>query len=199
MTFEKGDRVRLVTTYNNTTDREIEFGLLSSDEMQILFFVYYTGSNMFGDFSTDGSLDVADLDRLTRKVREGTDKIAFDLNEDGLVNAEDRRVWIEDLKNTYFGDSNLDGEFGTADLVAVFQAAEYEDGIDGNSTWAEGDWDGDGDFGTRDLVFAFQFGRFEQGPREPQIVPEPSNTVMFLSLTLTVVMRAHRRSLHSRR
>ena len=117
MTFEKGDRVRLVTTYNNTTDREIEFGLLSSDEMQILFFVYYTGSNMFGDFSTDGSLDVADLDRLTRKVREGTDKIAFDLNEDGLVNAEDRRVWIEDLKNTYFGDSNLDGEFSSADLV----------------------------------------------------------------------------------
>ena len=173
LTFEAGDKVRLITTYNNTTDREIQFGLRSSDEMQILFFVYYTGSNMFGDFSTDGTLDVADLDRLSRKVREGTNKIAFDLNDDGLVNAEDRRVWVEELKFTYFGDANLDGEFSTSDMVAVFTSAEYEDDIEGNSTWAEGDWDGDGDFGTRDLVFAFQFGRFEQGPREPQAVPEP--------------------------
>lgn len=53
------------------------------------------------------------------------------------------------------GRSNLDGEFGSADLVAVFTAAEYEDGEDGNSTWAEGDWNGDGDFDTSDLVAAF--------------------------------------------
>ncbi|MCA9217037.1 MAG: hypothetical protein KDB27_28405, partial [Planctomycetales bacterium] len=176
LTFEAGDRVRVITTYNNDTDHEINFGLLSSDEMQILFYVYYTGSNMDGDFSTDGTLDIADLERLTRKVREGTNNIAFDLTDDGLVNFEDRRVWIEELKNTYFGDANLDGEFNSADMVAVFQAAEYEDGIEGNSTWSEGDWDGDGDFGTRDLVFAFQFGRFEGGPR-PSQVPE-SNPAM---------------------
>ena len=36
------------------------------------------------------------------------------------------------------GDSNLDGEFNSADLVTVFAAAEYEDGLEANSTWATG-------------------------------------------------------------
>lgn len=44
ITFEEGDRVRLVTTYDNQTDQTINFGLLSSDEMQFMFYVYYTGS-----------------------------------------------------------------------------------------------------------------------------------------------------------
>ena len=59
------------------------------------------------------------------------------------------------------GDSNGDGRFDSADLVLVFQAAEYEDALAGNSTWAEGDWSGDGDFSTDDLVLAFQRGRYE--------------------------------------
>ena len=33
-------------------------------------------------------------------------------------------------------------------------SGEYEDGIDENSGWADGDWDADGDFGTSDLVLA---------------------------------------------
>ena len=58
------------------------------------------------------------------------------------------------------GDSDGDGRFTTEDLVAVFVAGEYEDGIEGNSTFAEGDWDGDGDFTSQDLVYAFQQGSF---------------------------------------
>ena len=54
------------------------------------------------------------------------------------------------------GDANRDGEFTTADLVQVFQAGEYEDEIENNSTWEEGDWDCDGDFTTADLVLAFR-------------------------------------------
>ena len=50
-------------------------------------------------------------------------------------------------------------------MLAVFQAGEYEDGVDGNSTFAEGDWNGDGDFNSRDFVFAFIFGAFE--PDDP--------------------------------
>ena len=181
LTFEKGDRVRLKTTYVNDTDEEIEFGLLSSDEMQILFFIYYTGSNLTGDYNTDGVLDVADIDKLTRKARENTHKLAFDLNTDGLVDFEDRRIWVEDLANTYFGDSNLDGVFDSSDLVAVFGVGEYEDGIDGNSTWGDGDWDGDGDFGTSDLVVAFSKDGYDKGPRAPIAdVPEPRSIVLLL-------------------
>ncbi|MCA9214599.1 MAG: lamin tail domain-containing protein, partial [Planctomycetales bacterium] len=42
------------------------------------------------------------------------------------------------------GDVNGDGVFDSSDLTAVLQAGEFEDGIDGNSTFAEGDWNGDG-------------------------------------------------------
>ena len=42
LTLRAGDGVRLVTTYNNWTDQAIHFGPLSSDEMQFLFYIYYT-------------------------------------------------------------------------------------------------------------------------------------------------------------
>ena len=60
------------------------------------------------------------------------------------------------------GDANLDGIVNSADLVAVFQAGEYEDDDVGNSTFEEGDWDGDSDFTTRDLVLLFQLGLFQK-------------------------------------
>ena len=59
------------------------------------------------------------------------------------------------------GDSNGDGVFDSSDLVAVFTAGEYEDGIANNSTFAEGDWNGDGEFDSSDLVFVFSEGDFE--------------------------------------
>jgi hypothetical protein len=58
------------------------------------------------------------------------------------------------------GDANRDGVFNSSDLVQVFQAGEYEDGIQKNSTWEEGDWNGDSEFDTSDLVLAFQTGRY---------------------------------------
>ena len=58
------------------------------------------------------------------------------------------------------GDANGDGIFNSSDLIKVFQAGEYEDGIPGNSTYAEGDWNEDGDFDSGDLVVAFQAGTY---------------------------------------
>ncbi|MCA9216659.1 MAG: lamin tail domain-containing protein, partial [Planctomycetales bacterium] len=58
------------------------------------------------------------------------------------------------------GDVNADGIFDSADLLIVFQAGEYEDGVTGNSTFEEGDWNGDGDFNTSDIVFAFMQGNY---------------------------------------
>ena len=43
LTFKAGDQVRLSTTYDNQTDETIRFGLLSSDEMQFMFYMYFTG------------------------------------------------------------------------------------------------------------------------------------------------------------
>ena len=61
---------------------------------------------------------------------------------------------------TTAGDVNLDGIFNSTDLIQVFQAGEYEDGIAANSTWAEGDWNCDQEFNTTDLIGAFQSGAY---------------------------------------
>ena len=70
------------------------------------------------------------------------------------------------------GDSNHDGVFNSADLVAVFSLSEYEDGIAGNSTFDEGDWDGDGDFDSSDFVFVFS-----AGTHQVNAVPQPGAIV----------------------
>ena len=58
------------------------------------------------------------------------------------------------------GDSNHDGFFDSSDLALALQAGEYEDAIDGNSTFEEGDWNRDGDFTSKDFVFAFIVGNY---------------------------------------
>jgi hypothetical protein len=132
-----------------------------------------------GDFDGDLDLDALDIDLLSDEVRFGSQARTFDLNQDSIVDQEDRRVWVEELKCTYFGDATLDGQFNSGDLVAVFQAGQYEDAEIDNSTWATGDWDGSGDFETGDLVLAFQSGGFERGPREkPVPVPEMHGPIM---------------------
>lgn len=57
LTFEAGDQVRLVTTYNNDTSETIGFGLLSSEEMQFMFYMYFTGELPTG---TDEPADIPD-------------------------------------------------------------------------------------------------------------------------------------------
>ncbi|MCA9197264.1 MAG: PQQ-dependent sugar dehydrogenase [Planctomycetales bacterium] len=137
-----------------------------------------------GDFNSNGELDVNDLDLLSERVRSGSLEAQFDLDGDGELTNRDREVWIFDLRQTWVGDSNWDGEFSTSDLVAVFQVGEYEDDLPLNSTWAEGDWDGDGDFTSSDLVYLFQSLGDVIGPRPQQhSVPEPNGIVgMFLVL-----------------
>ncbi|MCA9216618.1 MAG: dockerin type I repeat-containing protein, partial [Planctomycetales bacterium] len=127
-----------------------------------------------GDFNGNGLLDVEDIDQLTFQVVHHLQDLRFDSDFNGEVEQTDRDVWIRTIADTYYGDANLDGQFNSQDLVAVFQAAEYEDGNNLNSTWAEGDWNGDGDFTSRDLVFAFQDGGYENGPLVSVAVPEPS-------------------------
>jgi hypothetical protein len=131
----------------------------------ILDYWSYTSLCNNGDFNNSGALDVEDIDLLSNVVRLGTNDPAYDLNADQLVDDLDRTFWVETLRKTYFGDSNLDGEFNTADLVQVFQAGLYEDTVDGNAGWASGDWNGDANFNSRDLVLAFQSGGYEAGPR----------------------------------
>jgi autotransporter-associated beta strand protein len=137
------------------------------------------GPDLAGDFGQDGVLDVTDIDMLTGAVLANTNNLTFDLTGDRKVDQADRVEWITRLRQTWFGDANLDGEFNSSDLVSVFQQGEYEDAALLNSTWATGDWNGDGEFNSSDFVTAFQDGGYELGPRiGPQAVPEPAGGLL---------------------
>jgi hypothetical protein len=73
------------------------------------------------------------------------------------------------------GDVNADGIFDSSDLVAVFVANEYEDGVPNNSTFEEGDWNGDGDFDSSDLVMAFTASRYVSEAR--RLDPESIDSI----------------------
>jgi hypothetical protein len=111
-----------------------------------------------GDFSGDGRLDVADIDALAAGLRDNSPY--HDLNADGWRDERDILMLVQQLIGATIGDSNLDREFDSADLIQIFQAGEFEDAMRANSTWAEGDWTGDGEFDSADLVFAFQVGDY---------------------------------------
>ena len=143
-----------------------------------------------GDFNADKELTVEDIDLLTAEIQNDEPRFWFDTDGNENVDGDDRTQWVHDLKNTYFGDANLDGEFNTGDLTLVFQAGQYEDDIAMNSSWVTGDWNGDGEFGTEDLVVAFQDGGYEKGPKVAvNVVPEPTSCVLLLLGWIAIVAR----------
>ncbi|MCP4192505.1 MAG: EF-hand domain-containing protein [Planctomycetaceae bacterium] len=150
-----------------------------------------------GDVDSNGKLDVEDIHQLVIAILNQHFHPRFDINHDGLIDHDDLFFWIHHVANTYVGDSNLDGEFNTGDLIEVFQAGEYEDGLNRNSNWAEGDWNADGDFDSSDLVVAFANGGYEQRPAA-NAVPEPSSAVLLI-VGLLVAFATNRRPAGPRR
>jgi hypothetical protein len=166
---------------------------LSEEEVQILYTMPDEGGGLTGDFNGNGLLDAEDIDLLGVEIAAGTNGGSFDLNGDNVVNINDRDVWVNDLKSTYYGDANLDGEFNSGDLVFVFTAGHYEDGVADNSGWAQGDWNGDKDFDSSDFVTAFSAGGYEQGPRAAVAsVPEPSSVLLIVLGGLGLMARRRR-------
>jgi hypothetical protein len=184
---------QVIQLANPVVARRIRFDINSAQSGELNEFVglaevRFEGemvAELKGDFDGDGDLSAADIDRLSSVVRSGENTLAFDLNDDQIVNMADRATWVEELKRTYFGDSNLDREFNSSDLVLVFQSGQYEDATPQNSGWATGDWNGDGEFDSTDFVTAFQAGGYEKGPRGAIGVPEPSEGLL---VALAIVM-----------
>lgn len=177
------------TTYNQWTAFPNSF----SPEMAGWTFIQTEA----GDFDGDEQLNGGDVDILARGIlgigpRHLPDGL-LDVNQDNQVNNDDIAFWVVDIKNTWFGDANLDGEFNSSDLVSVFSAGEYDDDVRGNSTWATGDWNSDSEFSSTDFVFAFQSGGYQQGPRKAtSIVPEPHSLFpLFIGSFAMMVRRRH--------
>ena len=145
-----------------------------------------------GDFNGDGLLSSDDLNQLTSEIHSGATAALFDLDQSGTVNLVDREYWVTNLKSTWIGDANLDGEFNSTDFIEVFQAGKYD--TSEVARWSEGDWDGDVRFDSSDFVAAFQDGGYELGSRAAvAAVPEPSG-LMLLTLGLLNMIRSRRRS-----
>ena len=73
---------------------------------------------MLGDFNNNGVLDSEDIELLSEVIRNGTNDPTFDIhaNSPGVVDNRELRVWIQDLKQTWFGDTDLNGLFDSSDL-----------------------------------------------------------------------------------
>ena len=137
----------------------------------------------FGDFDGDGRLSVTDIDLLSAAIRSGEHAAEFDITGDGQVDQSDLREFVLSRQrlNSVFGDADGNGWFDSSDLIQVFKAAEYDDGIDGNSTWSTGDWNADGEFDSEDLTLAFQEGGYSRFSRPGAIaVPEPTSLALLL-------------------
>ena len=142
---------------------------------------YFVGATITGDYDASGQLDSADLDLQAIAIAGGQNPLAYDLNDDKLVNFADRQVWVDTLKRTWIGDANLDGEFTSSDMVQVFVRGKYE--TNANAGWEDGDWNADLKFGSGDMVAAFAAGGYEQGKRPAaavNVVPEPHGVVLAL-------------------
>lgn len=151
-------------------------------------YVYVRG--LFGDFDQSGAYDLADIALLVAELHVPQPDPAFDVDGNGSVDQDDLTRWVKDLRQTWLGDANLDGSFGSGDLVDVFVAGEYDDAIDGNSTWAEGDWNGDLDFDSGDLVDAFSDGGYRgQELAGAPAVPEPSTALLVLVSVVSLLAR----------
>ena len=140
----------------------VNYGLGSAyDASQIVLSDFLRLGGLLGDFDNNGLLDAADIDLLSAAV--GGYSTSYDLNSDGQITGGDRIVWVEDLKNTYFGDANLDGQFNSVDIVNVLQAGKFA--TNERAGWNEGDWDGNALFDRHDIIVALQDGGYGQGTR----------------------------------
>jgi hypothetical protein len=129
---------------------------------------------------------------LTAPSAGGANDVAYDLNGDASVNSVDIEVWINDLRNSWLGDANLDGQFNSSDLVAVLASGTYEANVD--SVWSTGDFNGDGRTTSGDLVTALAGGGYEQGPRAAAAAAVPEPSALLLAALGAIALLGRRRT-----
>lgn len=128
-----------------------------------------------GDFDGSNTNNAADINELSQAVRAGNQDPEYDLDENGVVDQEDRHAWL-DCAGTTYGDSDLSGRATSHDYHA-WNIGLYERQMEAD--WEDGDFDGDHDFDRYDVVAALQTGLFNTEsvltfpPPRPDATPHP--------------------------
>jgi hypothetical protein len=99
-----------------------------------------------GDCDGDGSVTPADIDTMTLMTNGGTYDSQYDFDGSGTLDSSDRMFLITTLLGVSFGDSDLDGRTGLADVMTVRRNLGTAGG------WAQGDFNGDGMVTRADLA-----------------------------------------------
>jgi len=115
------------------------------------------GHDVVNDVDGDGEPSTADVQAIYQRF--GSDDARADFDGNGIVDAADVDVYVQDVLAIAYGDVNLDGHYNSSDLVEMFTAGAYEQDVEAG--WGEGDFDGDGRFTTSDLVLAQASGCYE--------------------------------------
>jgi hypothetical protein len=182
----------LPPTDGNGPDGDGFFGI--GDAVDEEFGLMNLGMGVVGDYDGDQLLTANDLDLQAIAIEGKQNPQEYDLNGDTVVDYDDRLVWVNDLKNTWIGDSNMDGEFNSSDMVQVFARGKYEK--DEGALWEEGDWNADLRFTSSDMVAAFAEGGYEKGTKGANAVsavPEPSTLVLLASVAVVGIFTGLRR------
>jgi hypothetical protein len=130
---------------------------------------------------------VADVNQLNSEIAAGTHNPYFDLTEDNKVDRDDRTVWVEDLKNTYFGDVDLNGRVDSSDLNTL--ALNWR-AVDATS-WGQGDFNGDSNVNAADLNHLAI--SWQSGVSAAAAVPEPPSIALLLLSGFALWPIAHKR------
>ncbi|MHC4996334.1 MAG: hypothetical protein ACYTGQ_14915, partial [Planctomycetota bacterium] len=107
-----------------------------------------------GDVNLDGSVDLADADRLGEAILADENGPVFELNGDSRIDGVDGVFLVEDLAGKLRGDFDFDGRVDVADLV------DWAEGFGRAGRYSGGDGDFNGSVDVGDLlIWAQNFGR----------------------------------------
>lgn len=170
-------------------DANMEFGDPTVGVVSTTFDdIYFTPAvqHALGDFDGDGVLLGNDIDLLSNAVG-GSDEL-FDLDDNGSVDQEDRRIWVEDIFGTHFGDADLNSEVEFADFVLLSNNYASAGG------WEDGNFDGIANVGFADFVLLS--ANFGKSAVATAVVPEPKPSILaMMCLALLASTRCRRQPL----
>ena len=127
-----------------------------------------------GDFDRDGELNLTDVEALSDVIRTGSDDPRYNLTSDEVVDELDLGVWVQQIRKTYLGDANLDGQVDGEDLNALALNWRSEQIVG----WAQGDFTADGNVDSDDLNLLALNWQSTNAVAAASAVPEPSSAVL---------------------